>query len=274
MRVVSARYVNIAQYASCKNALPPQGPNFPILVHIRLRPRGGPDGRPGRVSQMHALAPPFVLHFLALLPFRLAVLDAQLLKEDVTRVEDGRLGAAVGAATVQEGRQLMRRCFEGRSRSESAVDVADEAGIARAGCVAHVSADLGADVVARVVYGDIVGVFAVEVDSAHVVASLCFGLGLRGVGVAGVGRGGAGRLDFLLGHADPGEFPALEEHGRSQERAAFGAPVRSVLAHEVRVAAGGDSEGALELADFHLPAVDVLADFGPDLVGGPRLDWE
>lgn len=267
-------------------------PHLAVLGDMHPLRAQAQDPRLRHVLQRHAsragcsavvFGGPDLFHLDTLRGLGFSLLDAQLLEEHVRGVEDRAVGAGGRALFDQEGRELARvgrgMVVRGRLRWEGGVDAADEGGVGAA-LFTDVPVDLGADVIARVEDGDRVGVFAVEVHVQEFDFLVVFGCtflasarATRALGIrCFVLLSSFLLLGFLLGRQwETRDLALLEEPGRGHECVAFNAFVGPVLLHEAVVAGRSDAELLLELADFELAAVDVLPDFGSDLVRAPFL---
>ena len=194
------------------------------------------------------------LHLDTELRFGLVLLDAQLLEEDVRAVEDGTRIAGGGALAAEEGGELAG--LDTALLGETVAYGAAKGGLGDVGFLEE-GTDLFANLVARLVDSDGLGVFALETDAAGVedLGDLLVDAPAR----AGLGLFGGQGLETL-------ELALLEELEGGGVGVAVHALIGAGHGHEVLVAPGGDADVLLELLDFHVTAVDEVADLRADLL--------
>ncbi len=206
------------------------------------------------VGDVHALGVDG-LHLEAELGLGLALLDAELLEEDVGAVEDGASVPGGGALATEEGRELAR--LDAALLWEAVADGTAEGGLGDVGLLEE-GADLLAHLVAGVIDRHSLAVLALELEAARVerLARLLLGDVLARARLGLLRRQRAQALQLAL----------LEEFEGGRIRVAIHALVRTTHRHEVLVAAGRDTNGLLEFLHLHVATIDPVTDLAADLL--------
>lgn len=220
-------------------------------------------------------ARPLLLHLQAAHTLGFALFDAQLLEEDVSAIEDGRLGSGIGTLHVAESGNLGTLDLGGFVDVQLGKHVTAELSLGHAGLL-KVGVDLASHVVACVIDGNRVGLLAFEMD----VTDINSGAGSRNrngscSGSTSTGRSwssgsssssGGGLLGTLDGELQTCDLALLEELPGTIIGGIVEALVRPMLAHEAVEGLHADADLLAKGRLGHGAAVEEACDLASDLI--------
>lgn len=222
---------------------------------------------------------PLLLHLQAMGCFGLALLDAQLFKEDIGTIEDVGLGAGVGPFHVAESSYLRALNLRGLVDVQLGKHVAAELGLSHSWSL-KVDVDLTPNLVTCVIDRDGVGLLSFKVDIADIDRSVGSRHCSRTTATGSSGsRGGATAIGSstilscsggrLLGTLDrkfeAGNLALLELPG-TIKGGIVKTLVRPTLAHEAVQRLDADSNLLSEGRLRHSAAIEKAGDLASDLI--------
>lgn len=224
----------------------------PAILIPRWYPiRGTPDAQMGPAYNINTLTPPSLLHLLPKLGLGLLISHAQLLEEDIRRVEHTTRVASHDTFLSQKVIHGLRTGLLLPIRIRRFSDIAYQARLGDHG-ITHMIPDLAPDLITRIVNRNLQVLLPRQRHRRHIVLSLI--LYSRRL------------LDLLPWRLEPLQLALFEETCRVEIRQRRGALVATLLPHKVQVRARRHVNGILELANFHLAIADESIDLATDLV--------
>lgn len=223
-----------------------------VLNHALVFVHGDPASV-DLIGDVHALGVDG-LHLEAELCLWFILLYTQLLEEDIGAIEDGARVASGGALPAKESGQLTR--LDTTLLGKAVADSAAKGGLRDVGFFQE-RADLLTNLVARLVDRNGLGILALEANAASVedLANLL----VNALPWACLGLLGGQSLETL-------QLAFLEKLESGGVGVAVHALVGAGHRHEVLVAPGRYTDVLLEFLDFHVSAVDEVADLLTNLL--------